>query len=84
MLCYVYGQNVIFIATLRYTPIFLKFVLSFKNVTYCDIFKPVELNISNFLFYGPVLCTYIVCTSYLYLCIYAHGGCRCHELEQFR
>ena len=53
MLCYVYGQNVIFIKTLKYAPIGLKFGMHTFS-THCNIFKPVELNILNFLFYGPV------------------------------
>ena len=49
MLCYVYGQNVIFIVTLKYTPTGLKFGTHIF-LTYCNIFKPVEQHLKkNFL-----------------------------------
>ena len=59
MLCYVYGQNVIFIATFKYTPIALKLGMHIFP-TYCNIFKPVEQHLEDFLkipcIDGPVYC----------------------------
>ena len=48
MLYYLYGQNVIFVATLKYIPIGLKFGMH-TFLTNCNSFKPVEEHLEIFL-----------------------------------